>query len=78
MALLPFLYQCIALGNPTIVATKQFVFLNNFLPNHLLFSYKLPDGSYHDFLDPMFPLILSMSLNEVFCLRGLGAGGSGP
>ncbi len=63
---LPFLYQCVAPGNLAIVATKPFVSLNDFLHNRLLFSYKLPDGSYLDFLYPTFLLILSMSLEEVF------------
>ncbi len=63
---LPFLYQRVALGNPAIVATKPFVFLNDFLHNRLLFSYKLPDGCYLDFPYVMFLLILPMSLEGVF------------
>ncbi len=61
-----FLYQRVALGNPAIVATKPFVFLNDFLHNHLLSSYKLPDGSYLNFPYAMFLLILPMSLEGIF------------
>ncbi len=66
LASLPFLYHRVAPGNPAIVATKPFVFLNNFLHNRLLFSYKLPDSSYLDFLYVRFLLILPMSFEGVF------------
>ena len=65
MAPLPFLYQRIAPGNPAIVATKLFVFLNGFLHNRLLFSYKFLEGSYLDILCLMFLLILPVSLEKV-------------
>ncbi len=54
------------MGNPAIVATKPFLFLNDFLHNRLLCSYNLPDGSYYDFSYPTFLLILPMSLTKVF------------
>ncbi len=66
MTPLPFLYQRVAPGNPAIVATKPFVFLNDFLHNRPLFSYKLPDGSYLDFLYVRFLLILSISFDGIF------------
>ncbi len=66
MAPLPFLYQHIAPINPAIVATKPFVYLNDFLHNRLLSSYKLPDSSYLDILDLMFLLILPRSFEGIF------------
>ncbi len=66
MTPLPFLYQCVAPGNPAIVETKPFVFLHNFLHNRLLFSYKLPRGSYRDFLSLMFLLVFLVSLKRTF------------
>ncbi len=66
MTPLPFLYQRVAPGNLPIVTTKPFVFLNDFLHNRLLFSYKLLDDSYLDFLYVRFLLILPMSLEGVF------------
>ncbi len=66
MTPLPFLYQHLTPGNPAIVVTKPFVFLNDFLHNHLLFSYKLPGGCYFDFLYARFLLVLLVSLERIF------------
>ncbi len=61
VAPLPFLYQCVGPGNPAIVTTKLFVFLNDFLHNRLLNNYKLPGGSYYD--------VLLMSLERISIFR---------
>ena len=73
VAPLPFLYQCVASGNPAIVATKTFVFLNfflnfflDFLHNRLLFSDKLPGGSYFDFLYLFRKYLFSVCLQKEF------------